>query len=133
VLSPSGWLRAAPPTLQEIAVGNRVPTIAEATRRIPADAICSFMTDAFCACGLPQSNAATVARRDGDAHLSGSDAGHQKIVAVPKKIVGALKRPHLSYHPEPRIQQNAIVVASGLSACSAPFTNHTCVQLLKIE
>jgi hypothetical protein len=38
-----------------------VPTIAEATRRIPVDAIRSFMTEAFCACGLPQSNAATVA------------------------------------------------------------------------
>jgi hypothetical protein len=39
---------------------TRVPTIADATRRIPAEAIRSFITDVFCACRL-LSNAATVA------------------------------------------------------------------------
>jgi LDH2 family malate/lactate/ureidoglycolate dehydrogenase len=51
-----------------------VPTVAESTRRIPANAIRSFMTDAFRACGLPDADAATVAGAMLDADLSGSDA-----------------------------------------------------------
>jgi L-2-hydroxycarboxylate dehydrogenase (NAD+) len=51
-----------------------VPTPADSTRRIPAAAIRSYMTDAFRACGLPDADAATVAGAMLDADLSGSDA-----------------------------------------------------------
>ena len=51
-----------------------MPAIAETTRRISADAIRSFMTDALRACGLPDADAATVAGAMLDADLSGADA-----------------------------------------------------------
>jgi L-2-hydroxycarboxylate dehydrogenase (NAD+) len=43
-------------------------------RRIPAEAIRAFMTDAFLACGLPDTDAKTVAGAMLDADLSGADA-----------------------------------------------------------
>jgi LDH2 family malate/lactate/ureidoglycolate dehydrogenase len=51
-----------------------VPTVSEATRRIPAATIRAFMVDAFRACGLPEADAAIVADAMLDADISGSDA-----------------------------------------------------------
>ncbi|MEA2990830.1 MAG: L-2-hydroxycarboxylate dehydrogenase [Alphaproteobacteria bacterium] len=51
-----------------------MPIVAEATRRIRAETIRAFMTEAFCACGLPDADAATCAGAMLDADLSGSDA-----------------------------------------------------------
>jgi L-2-hydroxycarboxylate dehydrogenase (NAD+) len=51
-----------------------VVTTAESSRRIPAAAIGSFITDAMTACGLLPKDAATVAGAMLDADLSGSDA-----------------------------------------------------------
>jgi LDH2 family malate/lactate/ureidoglycolate dehydrogenase len=77
-----------------------VPTITDATRRIPADAIRSLMTDAFCACGLPQSDAATVAGAMLEADLSGSDAhGIFRLAGY----VRTLKRGHMNPRANIRI------------------------------
>jgi LDH2 family malate/lactate/ureidoglycolate dehydrogenase len=85
-----------------------VPTIAEVTRRVPADAIRSFMTDAFCACGLPQSDAATVAGAMLDADLSGSDA--HGIFRLPG-YVRALKRGHINPRANIRVIERAPATA----------------------
>ena len=85
-----------------------MPTITEATRRVPADAVRSFMTDAFCACGLPQSDAATVADAMLEADLSGSDA--HGIFRLPG-YVRALKRGHINPRANIRVVERAAATA----------------------
>jgi L-2-hydroxycarboxylate dehydrogenase (NAD+) len=87
---------------------SRVPTIAEATRRIPADAIRSLMTDAFCACGLPQSDAATVAGAMLEADISGADA--HGIFRLPG-YVRTLKRGHINPRANIRVIERAAATA----------------------
>jgi L-2-hydroxycarboxylate dehydrogenase (NAD+) len=70
-----------------------VPKVAEATRCIPVAAIRVFMIDAFCACGLPEADAATVAGAMLDADLSGADAhGIFRLAGY----VRMLKRGHIN-------------------------------------
>ena len=62
-----------------------MPGSPEALSRVPAAAIQAFMTDAFCACGLPAADAGITAGAMLDADLSGSDAhgiflGHTFII-----------------------------------------------------
>jgi L-2-hydroxycarboxylate dehydrogenase (NAD+) len=85
-----------------------VPTVAEQTRRIPAEAIRSFMTDAFCACGLPQSDAATVSGAMLDADLSGSDA--HGIFRLPG-YVRVLRRGHVNPRANIRVIERAPATA----------------------
>ena len=49
-------------------------TESESTRRVPAVRLRSFLIDALCACGLPASDAATVAGAMLEADLTGQDA-----------------------------------------------------------
>jgi len=85
-----------------------VPTIAEATRRISAEAIRSFMIDAFRACGLPPPDAATVAGAMLDADLSGSDA--HGIFRLPG-YVRTLKRGHINPRADIRVIERAQATA----------------------
>jgi L-2-hydroxycarboxylate dehydrogenase (NAD+) len=72
----------------------------EATSRVPAAAIRSFMTDAFCACGLPAADAAVTAGGMLDADLSGADAhGIFRLASY----VRALQRGHINARPDVRI------------------------------
>ena len=82
-------------------------TIAEATRRIP-DAIRSFMTDAFCACGLAQSDAAVVAGGMLEADFSGSDAhGIFRLSGY----VRSLKRGHINPRANIRVVERTPATA----------------------
>src|SRR6202163_4201338 len=72
----------------------------EALSRVPAAAIQAFMTDAFCACGLPAADAAITAGAMLDADLSGSDA--HGVFRLPG-YVRTLKRGHVNAQPDIRI------------------------------
>jgi LDH2 family malate/lactate/ureidoglycolate dehydrogenase len=72
----------------------------ESLSRVPAAAIQSFTTEAFCACGLPAADAAVTAGAMLDADLSGSDA--HGIFRLPG-YVRTLKRGHINARPDIRI------------------------------
>jgi L-2-hydroxycarboxylate dehydrogenase (NAD+) len=74
--------------------------VPEPLSRVPAAAIQSFMTDAFCACGLPAADAAVTAGAMLDADLSGSDA--HGVFRLPA-YVRNLKHGHINAHPDIRI------------------------------
>jgi L-2-hydroxycarboxylate dehydrogenase (NAD+) len=80
----------------------------ETAGRASASAIRSFMTDAFCACGLPGADAAITAGAMLDADLSGSDA--HGIFRLPG-YVRALKRGHINAHPVIRVVERAPATA----------------------
>jgi LDH2 family malate/lactate/ureidoglycolate dehydrogenase len=67
---------------------------AESSRRIPAAAIGSFMTDAMVACGLPAADAAIVAGAMLDADLTGSDAhGIFRLTGYVRQLKGGQFNP----------------------------------------
>src|ERR1700687_2176017 len=74
-------------------------TSSESLSRVPAAAIQAFMTDAFCACGLPAADAAVTAGAMLDADLSGSDS--HGIFRLPG-YVRTLKRGHINVRPDIR-------------------------------
>jgi L-2-hydroxycarboxylate dehydrogenase (NAD+) len=85
-----------------------VPTDAETSIRVPAAAIQSFMTDAFCACGLPAADAAVVAGAMLDADLSGSDA--HGVFRLPG-YVRSLKRGHVNPRPDIKVVERGPATA----------------------
>jgi LDH2 family malate/lactate/ureidoglycolate dehydrogenase len=110
-----------------------VPTITEATRRVPADAVRSFMTDAFCACGLPQSDAATVADAMLEADLSGSDA--HGIFRLPG-YVRTLKRGHINPRANIRIIERATATAlvdgdNGMGHLVVTYASNLAVEIAR--
>ena len=78
------------------------------TQRISAAAIQAFMTDAFCACGLPTADAAVTAHAMLDADLSGSDA--HGVFRLPG-YVRTLRRGHINARPEIRIVERGPATA----------------------
>jgi L-2-hydroxycarboxylate dehydrogenase (NAD+) len=85
-----------------------VPTIAEATRRVPADAIRSLMTDVLHAVGLPPADAAIVAGAMLDADLSGADAhGIFRLAGY----VGVLKRGHINPRANIKVVERSAATA----------------------
>src|SRR5580693_9659247 len=80
----------------------------ESLSRVPAAAIQAFMTDAFCACGLPAAEAAVTAGAMLDADLSGSDA--HGIFRLPG-YVRTLKRGHINVRPDIRIVERSPATA----------------------
>jgi len=80
----------------------------ETTSRVAASAIQSFMTDAFCACGLPAPDASVTAGAMLDADLSGSDA--HGIFRLPG-YVRAIKRGHINAQPNIRVIERAPATA----------------------
>ena len=85
-----------------------MPSIAEVTRRIPADNIRSFMADTFGACGLPDADAQTVAAAMLDADLSGSDAHGLFRLAGYARL---LRRGHINPRPNIKVAQRAAAIA----------------------
>ena len=81
---------------------------ADNNRRVPAAAIRSFMTDAFCACGLPPADAAIVAGAMLDADLSGADA--HGVFRLPG-YVRTLKRGHINPRANIRVIERAPATA----------------------
>ncbi len=81
---------------------------AEATSRVSATAIQSFMSDAFRTCGLPPDDAAVVAGAMLDADLSGSDA--HGIFRLPG-YVRTIKRGHINAHPNIRVVEHSPATA----------------------
>src|SRR5580692_9216628 len=77
-----------------------MPASAETLSRVPAAAIQAFMTDAFCACGLPAADAAVTAGAMLDADLSGADA--HGVFRLPA-YVRNLQHKHINAHPDIRI------------------------------
>src|SRR3984893_18088466 len=80
----------------------------ESFSRVPAAAIQSFMTDAFCACGLPVADAAITGRAMLDADLSGSD--RHGIFRLPG-YVRPIRRGHINAHPDIRIVERGPATA----------------------
>jgi LDH2 family malate/lactate/ureidoglycolate dehydrogenase len=97
--------RSKSPSLR---VDAAVVIAAESTRRIPAGAIRSFMTDAFRACGLPEVDAVTVAGAMLDADLSGSDA--HGIFRLPG-YVRTLKSGHINPRASIRVLERSPATA----------------------
>jgi L-2-hydroxycarboxylate dehydrogenase (NAD+) len=81
---------------------------AEASSRVSATAIKSFMTEAFCACGLPVADAEITAGAMLDADLSGSDA--HGIFRLPA-YVRNLKHGHINAHPNIRVIERSPATA----------------------
>jgi L-2-hydroxycarboxylate dehydrogenase (NAD+) len=77
-----------------------MPSDSETLSRVPAAAIQSFMTDAFCACGLPAADAAIAAGAMLDADLSGSDA--HGVFRLPG-YVRTIKRGHINARPDIKV------------------------------
>jgi L-2-hydroxycarboxylate dehydrogenase (NAD+) len=87
-----------------------VPSIAEATRRISADNMRSFMTDAFRACGLPHADAQTVAAAMLDADLSGADAhGIFRLAGYLRSLRRGHINPRANVHVAERAAATALV------------------------
>jgi L-2-hydroxycarboxylate dehydrogenase (NAD+) len=80
----------------------------ESLSRVPAAAIQSFMTDTFCACGLPAADAAVTAGAMLDADLSGADA--HGVFRLPS-YVRALQRGHINARPDVRIVERGPATA----------------------
>src|SRR5258708_17468485 len=80
----------------------------ESVSRVPAAAIQAFMTDAFCACGLPAADAAVTAGAMLDADLSGSDA--HGIFRLPGYVRG-IKRGHVNARPDIRVVERSPATA----------------------
>src|SRR5437879_4538152 len=85
-----------------------MPSSTDALSRVPSAAIQAFMTDAFCACGLPADDAAVTAGAMLDADLSGSDA--HGIFRLPG-YVRTLKRGHINARPDIRIVERGPATA----------------------
>src|SRR6202163_2234236 len=104
--SPQGAQRSLPDLMIERSPD--VPATAETPSRVSAAAIQAFMTDAFCACGLPAADAAITAGAMLDADLSGADA--HGIFRLPG-YVRTIKRGHINAHPDIRIVERGPATA----------------------
>src|SRR5205807_5035774 len=80
----------------------------ESTRRVPASALDSFMTDAFISCGLPKPDAAVVAGAMLDADLSGSDA--HGVFRLPGYL-RTLKQGYINPRPDIRVVERGPATA----------------------
>jgi LDH2 family malate/lactate/ureidoglycolate dehydrogenase len=87
-----------------------MPSAHTDTRRIPADAILAFMTDAFLACGLPDADAKVVAGAMLDADLSGSDAhGIFRLAGYVKQLRSGIFNPRANITVLERSPATALV------------------------
>ena len=74
-------------------------TETQSTRRISGAAIKTFLTDAFIACGLPPSEAATVAGAMLEADLTGSDAhGVFRLAGYVRQLKRGVMNPNAEHH-----------------------------------
>src|SRR5262249_5880914 len=129
-LDSFGHYHRVQPAVQKV---RFVPSIAETTRRISADAIRSFMTDAFRSCGLPAADAKTVAGAMLEADLSGSDA--HGIFRLPG-YVRALKRGHINAHANIRVTERAPATAlvdgdNGMGHLVMTYAAHLAVEIAR--
>jgi LDH2 family malate/lactate/ureidoglycolate dehydrogenase len=110
-----------------------VPSDAEASIRVPAAAIQSFMTDAFSACGLPAADASVTAGAMLDADLSGSDA--HGIFRLPG-YVRTLKRGHINPRPDIRVIERGPATAlvdgdNGMGHLVMTYVANTAVEMAR--
>ena len=101
--------------------------------RVPAAAIRSFMTDAFCACGLPAADAAITAGAMLDPDLSGSDA--HGIFRLPG-YVRTLKRGHINVRPDIRVIERSPATAlvdgdNGMGHLVMTYVANTAVEMAR--
>ncbi len=106
---------------------------ADEVRRVAADRLRDFMTEAFCACGLPAADAATVAGAMLDADLSGSDAhGIFRLSGYVRLLKGGKFNPRAEIKVVARGPATALVDGdNGMGHLVMSFAANTAVEIAR--